>query len=168
MDKKEEKEEKEKKEKEASINIQKGFFGKLGLPINPIIKKEEQNEEEDDENKSKPLPEKEVYDKIKDWILGGFLIKFQLMLYKYASNYTTIEKNEIDLYERDIIQGKTKITSFIENMVDMQLNTLDLSNFTSAEMKEVKTYFDGTRAKKLAELNVILMVQNKMPPLQTD
>ena len=74
------------------------------------------------------------------------------MLHKYASNYTTIEKNEIDLYERDIIQGKTKITSFIENMVDMQLNTLDLSNFTSAEMKEVKTYFDGTRAKKLAEL----------------
>jgi hypothetical protein len=37
-------------------------------------------------------------------------------------------------------------------MVDMQLNTLDLSNFTSAEMKEVKTYFDGTRAKKLAKL----------------
>ena len=155
---KKEKEEKEKqereKEKEASINISKGFFGSLGLPIYPIVKKEEENEEEDEEeeNKNKPLPEKEVYDKIKGWILGGFLIKFQLMLHKYASNYTTIEKNEIDLYEKDIIQGKTKITSFIENMVDMQLNTLDLSNFTSAEMKEVKTYFDGTRAKKLAEL----------------
>jgi hypothetical protein len=153
---KKEKEEKEKKEKEEKekLNKSKGFFSSLGLPINPIVKKEEEKDEEDDEEekKNKPLPEKEVYDKIKDWILGGFLIKFQLMLHKYASNYTTIEKNEIDIYERDIIQGKTKITSFIENMVDMQLNTLDLSNFTSAEMKEVKTYFDGTRAKKLIEL----------------
>ena len=153
-----EKEEKEKeKEKEASLNINKGFFGSLGLPINPIRKRKEEEEEkeleeEEEQKQKKYLPEKEVYDKIKDWILGGFLIKLQLMLHKYASNYTTIEKNEIDIYERDIIQGKTKITSFIENMVDMQLNTLDLSSFTSAEMKEVKTFFDGTRAKKLLEL----------------
>jgi hypothetical protein len=73
-------------------------------------------------------------------------------LYEYASNYTSIEQNEKDIYERDTIQGKTKITSFIENMVDMQLNTIDLSCFTPLEMKEVKSYFDGTWEKKLAEI----------------
>ena len=73
-------------------------------------------------------------------------------MYEYASNYTSIDQNEKDIYERDTIQGKTKITSFIENMVDMQLNTIDLSCFTSLEMKEVKSYFDGTWEKKLAEI----------------
>ena len=102
--------------------------------------------------KNKYLPENEVFQKIKDWILGGFLIKLQIKLHKYASNYTSIEKNERGIYERDTIQGKTKITSFIENMVDVQLRTIDLSCFTKEEMKEVKTYFDGTRAKKLKEL----------------
>ena len=98
------------------------------------------------------MPEKEVFQKIKDWILGGFLIKLQIAIHRYASNYTTIEKDEIDMYEKDTIQGKTKITSFIENMVEAQLRTIDLSSFTVEEMKEVKTFFDGTRAKKLEEL----------------
>ena len=147
--------EKKKEEERSSSNISRpgGFFSNLGLPINPIKKKSEENEEEEDidKDKNKYLPEKEVFQRIRDWILGGFLIRLQIKLHKYGSNYTNIEQNERPIYERDTIQGKTKITSFIENMVEMQLNTLDLSSFTSTEMKAVKKYFDGTRAKELLE-----------------
>ena len=156
---KKKKEEEEKKEGEDKMEKEKkkggilkktgGFFSNIGLPIEPIKKKISEEEEEEE---IEYLPEKEVYKRIKDWILGGFLIKLQIKLYEYASNYTSIDQNEKDIYERDTIQGKTKITSFIENMVDMQLNTIDLSCFTSLEMKEVKSYFDGTWEKKLAEI----------------
>ena len=162
--KKEEEEEKKKQEEENKKQEEEnkkndffkpgGFLINLGLPINPIIRRENAKEEEPKEEKKEKvyLPEKEVFQKIKDWILGGFLIRLQIWIHKYASNYTTIENDEIVMYEKDTIQGKTKITSFIENMVEAQLKTIDLSSFTREEMKEVKTFFDGTRAKKLEEL----------------
>jgi hypothetical protein len=41
------------------------------------------------------------------------------------------------------------MVSFIENQVDMQLGLLDLTNFSSREMKEVVKYLDGSRKKKI-------------------
>ena len=60
-----------------------------------------------------------------------------------------IKKNERDFYEKNTIQGDSKIVSFIESQVNIQLGLLDLSSFTEQEMKEVVHYFDGTRQKKL-------------------
>ena len=70
-------------------------------------------------------------------------------MHKYVANYNNISKNERDLYEKDTIQGKIETTSYIENLVDAELKTVDLAHFTLPEMKEVKTFFDGTRKKKL-------------------
>ena len=63
----------------------------------------------------------------------------------------TIKKNEKDFYEYNTIKGESKMVSFIENQVDMQLGLLDLTNFSSREMKEVVKYLDGSRKKKLKE-----------------
>ena len=98
------------------------------------------------------VPKEEVLKSIKSWILGGFLVRFQIGLHKLAANYNNVTKGEKDFYERDTIQGKMETTTFIENLVDKKLNGLDLEHFTLAEMKEVKSFFDGTRDKKLAEL----------------
>ena len=98
------------------------------------------------------VPKEEVFKSIKSWILGGFLVRFQIGLHKLAVNYNNVTKGEKDLYERDTIQGKMETTTFIENLVDKKLNGLDLEHFTLAEMKEVKSFFDGTRDKKLAEM----------------
>ena len=95
------------------------------------------------------VPEKEVIENIKNWLLGGFLIKLQIALHKYAANYNTISKNEKETYEKDTIQGKIETTSYIENLIDAELKTLDLSHFTAEEMPIVKTFFDGTRTKNL-------------------
>jgi len=97
------------------------------------------------------VPKEEVLKSIKSWILGGFLVRFQIGLHKLAANYNNVTKGEKDFYERDTIQGKMETTTFIENLVDKKLNGLDLEHFTLAEMKEVKSFFDGTRDKKLAE-----------------
>ena len=105
----------------------------------------------EDEKEKEYIPEKEVSEKIKNWILGGFLIKLQLNLHKYAANYNNISKNERDIYEKDTIQGKIETTSYIENLVEAELKTVDLAHFTLPEMKEVKSFFDGTRKKKLEE-----------------
>jgi hypothetical protein len=98
------------------------------------------------------VPKEEVFKSIKSWILGGFLVRFQIGLHKLAVNYNNVTKGERDLYERDTIQGQMETTTFIENLVDKKLNDLDLAHFTLVEMKEVKSFFDGSRDKKLAEL----------------
>ena len=63
----------------------------------------------------------------------------------------SIKKNEKTVYENMTIKGNSKIVPYIENMVDMQLLRLDLTNFTSRELKEVFHYLDGSRQKKLDE-----------------
>ena len=79
-------------------------------------------------------------------------MKIQLWLHKNAASYTSIEINEREEYEKELIQGRTTISSMLETMVEMQLNTIDLSNFTSDELREVKKYFDGTREKELLKI----------------
>ena len=114
------------------------------------------------EEDKKYVPKEEVIKSIKNWILGGFLIRFQIGLHKLAANYNTVKKGEKDDYERDIIQGKLQTTTFIEKLVDKKLNNLDLEHFTLAEMKEVQSFFDGTREKKLAELKKKKEIKKKL------
>ena len=162
------------KKKDNKEEKQNDSIKKLSDP-KAISNKNEENEDEEDEVKrdskkfcdifgiklsddnikdkrNKYVPENIVKEQIKGWIFGSFLMKIQLWLHKNASSYTSIEANERDIYEKEIIQGRTSISSMLETLVEMQLNTLDLSKFTSDELKEVKKYFDGTREKELNEI----------------
>ena len=112
----------------------------------------ENNPFDDEDQVAEYLPEEKVLETIKNWILGGFLIKLQIKLHRYASDYSNIPKNERDIYEKDTIQGKIETTSYIENLVEAELKTVDLAHFTEEEMSEVKSFFDGTRKKKLEML----------------
>ena len=79
----------------------------------------------------KYLPEETVKEKIKSIIFGGKLIKLQLWLHKNASSYSYIEKGEKDTYKKEVIQGRTIITSMLESFVEKQLNNIDLTKFTN-------------------------------------
>ena len=116
---------------------------------NSVVSKISLNSEDGKEKEKEYVPAEEVLEKIKKLILGGFLIKLQINLHKYAANYNNISKNERDFYEKDTIQGKIETTSYIENLVDAELKTVDLAHFTLREMPEVESFFDGTRKKKI-------------------
>ena len=98
------------------------------------------------------VPKTKVINVIKKWIFGGNLIKFFLWLHKYVASYNTIDELEKDEYEKEIIQGKTITSSFIERYVDNELNKMDLDHFTNEELNEVEKYFNGTREKLLKKL----------------
>ena len=100
----------------------------------------------------KYVPESIIKEKIKEWIFGSKLMTFQLWLHKNASSYTYIEKEERDAYKKDVIQGRTTITSMLESLVEKYLNTIDLSQFTVDELNIIKKYFDGTYKKELKKL----------------
>ena len=104
------------------------------------------------EEEEEYIPKDEMEQMIKDWILSGFLIKLRLKMHRFAGDYSNIDLNEKDIYERDIIQGKTQISCFLETEIERQLKTIDLEHFTRRELKEVKSYFDGTRKEKLEKL----------------
>ena len=123
----------------------------FGIDINLDKSSEESSFEEEEEEEDKILPKEEVYKKIKDMLLGGFLMKIYLYINERSSSYMSIKKNEKTVYENMTIKGNSKIVPYIENMVDMQLLRLDLTNFTSRELKEVFHYLDGSRQKKLDE-----------------
>ena len=144
----------EEKPKEEVIEIEeeKKEENKQGLLLGfalDLDKSYEESNIEDEEDKV--LPKEQVYKKIKDMLLGGFLMKIYLYINKSSSSYMSIKKNEKTVYENMTIKGNSKIVPFIENMIDMQLIRLDLTNFSSREMKEVFHYLDGTRQKKLDE-----------------
>ena len=103
-------------------------------------------------SKEKNLTEKEVVDKLKGWIINGFLIKLQVKLYKLVANYNNISENYKYIFEHEIIKGKSELLSPIENFIEKELLGVDLSDFTESEMNELKQYFDGTRKKKLEAL----------------
>ena len=137
-----------KNESKEEKNENNNFFDIFGIKID----KDNLEEEEEKEKGKNYVPEEIVKQKIKSWIFGSFLMKIQLWLHKNAASYTSIEPNERDVYEKEVIQGRTTISSMLETMVEMQLNILDLSKFTSDELREVKKYFDGTREKELQEM----------------
>ena len=110
------------------------------------------DEKIDEENTGK----EKIYDKntvktyIKKWILDKTLINFERWLYKYCIDYSNINNEEKDEYEKDIIQGKIDVKTLIEKLVDYNLDKLELTtSYTESEMVEVKKFFDGTREAQL-------------------
>ena len=131
-----------------------------GQPPDPEIKKDElpqKGENKEDIKKENEKKEK-IYNKemvktiIKRWILDKTLIKIESWLHRHCIDYSKIDNNEKNEYEKNMIQGKTEVKSFIENMVDYSLDMLELSDYTEAEMAQVKKYFDGTITKQLKKI----------------
>ena len=73
------------------------------------------------------LDEEYVREKIKKFILNGFLVKILLFLHKSSSSYSSIEKDRKIHYERDMIQGKTYTKLYLEELIDNELSSLDMS-----------------------------------------
>ena len=138
------------KDKVKSDNLVKEKKKPLDLTINQsvVLKKDISI---DDPNE-KYLTPQQVIDKVKEWVLNGCLIKFQMWLHRVVSNYNNISSKEKYLYERDIIKGKSQVSTMLENLIESELKTIELTQFTEREMKELKQYFDGSRKKRYEEL----------------
>jgi hypothetical protein len=81
-----------------------------------------------------------IRESIKNTILDEFLVKLHIKIHKNVADYTSIiNKDEKAIYKKDIIQGKTKIMSFIEKQTEKELNKLDFFEFTNEDLK----YFKG-------------------------
>ena len=128
-----------KKEKLKLTNISKS----VGLPKK---KKDE----------SKILSNEEVIQRVKSWVINGFLAKVQISFHKFAENYNNISEKEKYIYERDMIQGKTKANTIIEDIIELDLKEIFDDNsdikYTENEMEALKKYFDGTRQKRLEKI----------------
>ena len=111
-----------------------------------------ENKEEDNQILEKIYNKEEVRTQIKDWIMDKMLIKFEKWLYKYSVDYSKIDIDDKDIYEKDLIQGHIEVKTSIEKLVDYNLGKLELFDFTENEMKEVKKYFDGTKQKEMKQL----------------
>ena len=132
--------------------------------INEEIKEEnseKQNEIEEEresnidymyEHKGDIFDKETVRNYIRKWILDRGLIKLEKWVYKYAVDYSKMNREEKDEFERDTIQGKIEVKTSIEKMVDMNLEKLELSEFNIKEMIEVKKFFDGTRDAELKKI----------------
>ena len=75
-----------------------------------------------------------------------------MWLHRVVSNYNNISSKEKYLYEIDIIKGKSQVSTMLENLIESELKTIELTQFTEREMKELKQYFDGSRKKRYEEL----------------
>ena len=138
----------EKKEEKINAIKNKTFFDTIGIDINKNEIDEESNTDEsenEEEKLNKYVDEDVLKEKIKSWIFGSILMKIQLWLHKNASSYNSIDEDERDEYEKEIIQGRTTITSMLESMVEKQLNTINLNGFKFDDLKEIKKYFDGSK-----------------------
>ena len=132
------------------------------MPLKEDIKEEEKKEEEqvkDNENdeedeqqlmqevqeeeKEEFIPEKKVKEKLRKYILERFLVKILIFIHKSSPNYNSVEKEDRDDFIKDIIQGKTELLTLIEKQVDYELNSLDLSNLTKKDIKEIKGIIDN-------------------------
>ena len=91
--------------------------------------------------------EKEIKEYLKKLLLNKFLIRLEAWFYQFSVDYSKINPAEKDLYERDVIQGKTKAKTFLEKIVDFHLDKMKLDNFTEKEMIEVKKFFTETEAQ---------------------
>ena len=97
------------------------------------------------QREDKIYEEKIVKNYIRKLILNKFLIRLEKWFYQFAVDYSKINPDEKDLYERDVIQGRTDAKSFIEKMVDVYLDNLKLDSFTEKEMIELKKFFVETK-----------------------
>ena len=89
-----------------------------------------------------------VREEIKNYILSGFLVKILLFLHKHSSSYNSIEKDRRIYYERDMIQGKTFTKLYLEELIDNELNSIDMSCYKKKEIKIIKKILSGERKRK--------------------
>ena len=118
---------------------------------NEKLKKKEKINEKDKgkkENlrgkKEKIYEDKVVKEYIKKLILNKKLIRFKIWFYKYAIDYSKINPSDKKCFEKDIIQGHTTVKTFIEKKVDIEVDKLNLGNFSEKEMVELKKFFVNT------------------------
>ena len=127
----------------------------------------ENNEEDSTILNKKEIEGEKIYNKeevraqIKEWIMDKMLIKFEKWLYKYSVDYSKIDIDDRDIYEKDLIQGNIEVKTSLEKMVDHNLGKLELFDFTEKEMKEVKKYFDGTKLKEMKKLEKQKQIDKK-------
>ena len=116
------------------------------LETNTQIKEEQEkdkNENNFPDNDDYQKEEKKINsirESLKNMILDGFLVQLHIIIHKNAADYTSIiNKDEKTIYKKDIIQGKTKIMSFIEKQTEKELNKLNFFEFSNEDLK----YFKG-------------------------
>ena len=140
------------------------------------------------DNQEKEKRTKFVRESIKNMILDGFLIQLHIKIHKNAADYTSIfNKDEKRIYKKDIIQGKTKIMSFIEKQTENELNKLTESNkskksnkpkesnklkfyeFTNEDLKYFKGVFkeltnrdNKKKKKKMNQINLMIKKAQKL------
>ena len=99
----------------------------------------------------KIFEEQKVKKYIKKLILSKALIRAEIWFYQFSIDYSKINPDDRDIFERDVIQGRTTAKTFIEKLADAYVDNLNLGNFTEAEMVELKKFFVDTeeQMKKL-------------------
>ena len=129
------------------------------IDINDLIPGEEIKEE-------KIINKEEVRKNIRNWILDRKLIKLEKWIFKYCIDYSKINTEEKDEYEWNLIQGNTDVQTVIEKMVDLNLDKLELDNFTESELKEVKKFFDGNREEQIKKVEEQKKMKRKKQHMQ--
>ena len=110
-----------------------------------FIKTKDSNEIRSKPKKVKIYDEETVKKYIRKLILDKSLIKIDTWLYQFAVDYSKINPEERDIFERDVIQGKTRFKTFIEKIVDFNLDNLKLDCFKEDEMIQLKKFFVNTK-----------------------
>ena len=100
--------------------------------------------------------EKQVKEYIKKKILDKTLIQLEIWLYQFSVDYSKINPVDKDLFEKDVIQGHTTTKTFIEKMVDLNVDHLTLDDFTEPEMVQLKKFLVDTenQMKKMEEQKI--------------
>ena len=103
--------------------------------------------------KEKIFEENKVKQYIKKLILKKPLVRLRILVFKFSIDYSKINPDERDIFERDVIQGNTKGKTSIEKIIDARVENLKLGNFNEQEMIELKKFFDNKeeQLKKLEE-----------------
>ena len=142
-----------------SWNNKLSSFESKSSEINLISNKINLEKEEDERFFKNTKKEIKIYEEnkvkkyIKKLILKKSLVPLEIWFYKFSIDYSKINPNEKDIFERDVIQGDIKGKTFIEKFVDVKVDNLKLGNFNEQEMIELKKFFVNTeeQLKKLEE-----------------
>ena len=89
------------------------------------------------------LEVEEVKEKIKKMLYNNIIIKLYLFLHKHSASYRSIEEEEKDDFDIEIIKGETKIKSLIENDINRLLNITDLNHFDKEDLKILELLFES-------------------------
>ena len=89
------------------------------------------------------LDEEEVKKRIREYILSKFLVRILLSLHKANPNYNSIEKTEREDFIKDIITGKTELLTIIEREINIELESLDLTEITEKDIPIITDIIDN-------------------------